>query len=67
MMTTVTKYTNTAAAGAEVHARAEAHMSTKGGTYQEAVHAVLAADPELRLAYAAPAGAGVKNPHPQSL
>ena len=38
-MTTVTKYTTTAAAGAEVHARAERHMSTKGGTYREAVHA----------------------------
>ena len=45
-MTTVMKYTNTAAAGAEVHTRAERHMSTKGGVYQEAVHAVLGADPD---------------------
>ena len=54
-MTASTKYTTTAAAGAEVHTRAERHMSTKGGTYQEAVHAVLAADPELARAYAQPA------------
>ena len=54
-MTTVTKYTNTAAAGAEVHTRAERHMSTKGGTYQEAVHAVLTADKQLAEAYAQPA------------
>ena len=55
MMTIVTKYTNTGAAGTEVHTRAEHHMSTKGGTYQEAVHVVLAADPELARAYAQPA------------
>jgi predicted secreted protein len=54
-MTTVTKYTNAAAAGTEVHTRAERHMSTKGGTYQEAVHAVLAADKQLAEAYAQPA------------
>ena len=54
-MTTISKYTNTAAAGAEVHTRAERHMSTKGGTYQEAVHAVLAADKQLAEAYAQPA------------
>jgi hypothetical protein len=54
-MTTVTKYTIPAAAGAEVHARAERHMSAKGSTYQEAVHAVLAADKQLAEAYAQPA------------
>jgi hypothetical protein len=54
-MTTVTKFTTPAAAGGEVHARAERHMSTKGGTYEDAVHAVLAADPELAQAYAQPA------------
>ena len=54
-MTTVTKYTNTAAAGAEVHARAEAHMSAKGGTYADAAHAVLGADKQLAEAYAQPA------------
>ena len=54
-MTTISKYTNTAAAGNEVHTRAERHMSTKGGTYQEAAHVVLAADPELAQAYAQPA------------
>jgi hypothetical protein len=54
-MTTVTKYTNTAGAGNEVHTRAERHMSTKGGTYQEAVRIVLEADPELAAAYAQPA------------
>jgi len=56
-MTTVTKFTNTAAAGTEVHARAERHMSTKGGTYAEAVRIVLKADPELAEAYAQPAPA----------
>jgi hypothetical protein len=54
-MTTVTKYTDTGSAGAEVHTRAERHMSTKGGTYQDAVHAVLAADKQLAEAYAQPA------------
>jgi hypothetical protein len=54
-MTIVTKYTNTGAASAEVHTRAERHMSTKGGTYQEAVRIVLKADPELATAYAQPA------------
>ena len=54
-MTTVTKYTTPAAAGAEVNTRAERHMSTKGGTYQEAVRIVLKADPELARAYAQPA------------
>jgi hypothetical protein len=54
-MTTVTKYTNAGAAGTEIHTRAERHMSTKGGTYQEAVHAVLAADKRLAEAYAQPA------------
>ena len=55
MTTILSKYTTPSAAGAEVHARAERHMSTKGGTYQEAVHVVLAADPELATAYAQPA------------
>lgn len=50
----IVKFTTTTA-GAEVHTRAERHMSTTGGTYQEAVHAVLAADPELATAYAQPA------------
>jgi hypothetical protein len=54
-MTTITKFTTPAAAGTEVHTRAERHMSAKGGTYQEAVHAILAADPDLAQAYAQPA------------
>ncbi|MGH8479173.1 MAG: hypothetical protein ACREXK_06295 [Gammaproteobacteria bacterium] len=54
-MTTVTKYTKTTAAGAEVNARAERHMAAKGGSYRDAVHAVLAADRELKAAYAQPA------------
>ncbi|MBA2594127.1 MAG: hypothetical protein M3495_08455 [Pseudomonadota bacterium] len=54
-MTTVTKYTTPHAAGAEVNARAERHMGTKGGSYQDAVHAVLTADPDLARAYAQPA------------
>ena len=54
-MTTVTKFTTTAAAGTEVHARAERHMSAKGGTYREAIRAVLAADKQLAEAYAQPA------------
>ena len=54
-MTTVTKYTTSTAAGAEIDRRAERHMSTKGGTYQEAVHAVLAADKQLAEAYGQPA------------
>ena len=54
-MTTVTKFTTPSAAGAEVHARAERHMSTHGGAYQDAVHAVLAADKPLAEAYAQPA------------
>ena len=63
-MTTVTNYINTAAAGAEVHTRAERHMSTKGGTYQEAVHAVLAADKQLAEAYAQPVTATPAVPVP---
>ena len=55
MTTETTKYTNASAAGDEVHARAERHMSAKGGTYAEAAHAVLASDPELARAYAQPA------------
>lgn len=54
IMTTV-KYTTLTAAGAEVHTRAERHMSTKGGTYQDAVHVVLATDKQLAEAYAQPA------------
>jgi len=54
-MTTVTKYTTPNAAGAEVNARAERHMATNGGSYQDAVHTVLTADPELARAYAQPA------------
>lgn len=54
-MTTVTKYTTPAAAGTEIHVRAERHMSTKGGTYRQAVGVVLAADPELARAYGEPA------------
>ncbi len=54
-MTTISKYTNTAAAGTEVDTRAEHHMATKGGTYHDAVRVVLAADPELAQAYAQPA------------
>ena len=54
-MTTVSKFTTPSAAGAEVHARAERHMSAKGGTYQDAVHAVLAADKQLAEAYGQPA------------
>lgn len=46
-MTTVLKYATPAAAGTEVHTRAERHMSTKGDSYQEAVHAVLAPDKQL--------------------
>jgi hypothetical protein len=54
-VTTVTKYTYTAA-GAEVARRAEAHMAQHQGVgYQEALHAVLAADKQLAEAYAAPA------------
>ena len=56
-MTTVTKYTNPAEAGTEVHTRAERHLSIKGGTYEDAVRVVLAADPELAEAYAQPAPA----------
>jgi hypothetical protein len=52
---TTAKFTTPSAAGAEVHARAERHMSAKGGTYQQAVRVVLAADPELARAYAQPA------------
>lgn len=61
-MTTVTKYTTTGAAGAEVHARAERHMSTNGGTYADAVHAVLAADKQLAEAYAQPASRVTSTP-----
>jgi hypothetical protein len=53
-MTTVAKFTTPSAAGAEVHTRAERHMSTKGGTYQEAVRAVLMDDKQLAEAYAQP-------------
>ncbi len=54
-MTTLSKYTTSAAAGTEVHTRAERHMSAKGGTYREAIRAVLAADKQLAEAYAQPA------------
>jgi hypothetical protein len=54
-MTTVLKYAAPTAAGAEVHARTERHMAANGGTYQDAVRAVLKADPELATAYAQPA------------
>jgi hypothetical protein len=54
-MTTVLKYAAPTAAGAEVHARAERHVAANGGTYQDAVRAVLKADPELATAYAQPA------------
>jgi hypothetical protein len=49
------KYAAPTAAGAEVHARAERHVAANGGTYQDAVRAVLKADPELATAYAQPA------------
>lgn len=51
-MTTLSKYPN---AGAELHARVTRLMEAKGGTYQQCVHAVLAADPDLEKAYGAPA------------
>ena len=51
----MTNIQTTTGAGDEVHARAEHNMSTKGGTYQEAVHAVLGADKQLAEAYAQPA------------
>jgi hypothetical protein len=50
-MTAVSKYITPTAAGAEVDACAERHMSAKGGTYQEAVHIVLTADAELARVY----------------
>ena len=37
-------------------------MSTKGGAYQEAVHAVLAADKQLAEAYAQPAARVIATP-----
>ena len=52
---TTEKYTNASAAGVEVDARAEQHVAAKGGTYADAVHVVLKADPELAQAYAQPA------------
>jgi hypothetical protein len=54
-MTTISKFTTPSDAGAEVHARAERHMSSHGGTYPDAVHVVLAADKQLAEAYAQPA------------
>jgi hypothetical protein len=54
-MTTISKFTPPAAASTEVHIRAERHMSAKGGSYQEAARAVLAADKQLAEAYAQPA------------
>jgi len=54
-MTTVTKYTNTGAAGAEVHIRAERHAAETKCDYRDAVRIVLKADPELAAAYAQPA------------
>jgi hypothetical protein len=57
-MTTVSKFTTPAAAGGEVHARAERYVSAHGGTYADAMHVVPKADPELATAYAQPA-AGV--------
>jgi hypothetical protein len=54
-MTTVTKFTTPGAAGAEVSRRTEAHMAQHQGVgYQEALHDVLAADPELAQAYGQP-------------
>jgi hypothetical protein len=53
-MTTVTKFTNPTAAGAEVHARAELYVSAHGGTYADAVHAALTTDKQLAEAYAQP-------------
>ncbi len=54
-MTTVTKYTTPHAAGDTAHTRATLHQTVRGGTYQEALRFVLAADPELATAYAVPA------------
>jgi hypothetical protein len=51
-MATVSKYSTPIAAGDEVHRRAAGHVSAHGGAYQNAVHAVLAADPGLAQAYA---------------
>lgn len=51
----VITYTTRNAAGVEVNARAERHMAMKGGSYQDVVHAVLAADKQLAEAYAQPA------------
>ena len=62
-MTTTVKFTNTAAAGAEIDRRAERHMAEHGCGYREAWHAVLAADPELARAYAMPT-ATVTKPKP---
>ncbi|MGI8426315.1 MAG: hypothetical protein ACR2M4_06895 [Actinomycetota bacterium] len=55
MTTTTVKYTTSSAAGSEIDRRAERHMAEHSGTYQEAVHAVLAADKQLAEAYAQPA------------
>jgi hypothetical protein len=54
-MTTVTKYTTTAAAGAEIDRRAERYMAEHKCGYTEAWHAILGADKELAKAYAQPA------------
>jgi hypothetical protein len=54
-MTSIQKYTSSTAAGAEVNKRTEAHMAQhQGVVYQEALHAVLTADPELAQAYGQP-------------
>ena len=59
-MTTVTKYTTPSAAGAEVHTRAERHMSEHGCGYREAWHAVLDEDSALKASYAMPTAAATK-------
>ena len=60
-MTSTVKFTTPTAAGTEVHARAERHMSAKGGTYADAVRAVLKDDPMLATAYAQPAPADTRS------
>ena len=47
-MTTVTKFTTSAAAGAEVHTRAERHAAETKCDYREALRIVLKADPSWR-------------------
>jgi hypothetical protein len=61
-MTTVTKYTNASAAGAEVDARAQRHAAETKCDYRDAVRMVLKADPELERAYAQPASQATTTP-----